>query len=107
MDRGQAFNMRLHARRQSFIGAVHIRKGGIAAANRRYLGDVENAAHRRLWLTTEIGVPDLASRGHGVFIGLDYTNLGMAENAGTRGRMHDRVAEAAAEFDVLFYGNFL
>src|SRR5712691_11690917 len=59
VPRGQPVEIELHAVRQRVIGGVHAGEEGVAALGRA-LADVEDAAHRRLGVARDIGVPAVA-----------------------------------------------
>ena len=77
MHRAQALAQALDRRRERIVGAVHVGEQGVAAAVGRQLLHVEDAAHRRFGIATDVGVPFLAGDVLGILVGLDDQDLGM------------------------------
>jgi hypothetical protein len=96
---GQALEIGLQAVRQRLIGGVHRGEQRVAAFGRAGL-DVEDAAHRRLEVTTHVGVPALAVGARRVLVGMDDHQLGAAGLMRRRG-MDVQLAEQPAERHVL------
>jgi hypothetical protein len=76
VPRGQRLEEALHRLRQRLVGRVHAGEERVAA-HRRQLVHVEDAAHRRLRIAGDVGVPVLAGHVPGLLVGVDDQDLGM------------------------------
>ena len=99
VDRGHALEIPLHAVAERFVGGVHAGEQRVAAFGRAGL-DVEDAAHRRLDIAGDVGVPTLAIGARAVLVGVDDHQLGLARLV-RRGGMQVQVAPQPAEGEVL------
>src|SRR5471032_945862 len=98
---GQALQHRFHRLRQGLVGAVHVGEQRVAATVGRYLGEIEDRAHRRLDVARHVGMPFLAGHVPRLLVGLDDQDLGMLREHDGRVGMDMQRAEAAAEVLVL------
>ena len=100
MDRREAVKKAAHRLRQQFVGQVHVRKEGVAAARGRGFGHVEHGAERRNLIASHVRMPTIACGVGGIGGGLDRENLRVAP-VGVLHRMHMQRAEPAAKRLVL------
>ena len=99
VDRGEPFDVGLHAVGQRVVGGVGVGEQRVAAA-RRTLLEVEDRAHRRLLLARHVGVPTFAVGALGARLGADDHQLGKAGFVRRR-RMDVKLAEQPPEREVL------
>ena len=99
MQGGQPVQIGLHPVRQRLIGRIHAGEERIAAMRRTFL-DVEDAAHRRLEVAGDVGVPAFPIGAEAVLVRLDDHELGVA-GFGGGGRVQMELPELPAEIQVL------
>src|SRR5262245_26483851 len=101
VDRGAVLEQALHRLGQRVVRGVHAGEQRVPT-HRRQLVHAEDAAHGRLGIAGDVGMPFLARDALRVLVGVDDEDLRVALHEPWRRRMHMQLPEAAAESLVLF-----